>query len=49
MLLRSGAFERVYMVYVYMENPEDFFELRPKIAEVFVKWDAFRLKPQHTN
>jgi hypothetical protein len=24
--------------------------LRPKIAEeVFVKWNAFRLKPQHTN
>jgi len=50
MLLRSGAFERVYTVYVYVENPEDFFELRQKIAEeVFVKWDAFRLKPQHTN
>jgi len=43
MLLRSGGFERVYMVYLYVEHPEDVFYLRPQIAEeVFKRWDMER-------
>jgi small-conductance mechanosensitive channel len=45
MLMRSGAFERVYMVYLYVEHPEDIFALRPQIAEdVFKRWDMERAK-----
>jgi small-conductance mechanosensitive channel len=45
MLTRSGAFERVYMVYLYVEHPEDIFALRPQIAEeVFKRWDIERTK-----
>lgn len=45
MLLRSGGFERVYMVYLYVKNPEDIFVLRPLIAEeVFKRWDKDRTK-----
>jgi small-conductance mechanosensitive channel len=45
MLTRSGAFERVYMVYLYVEHPEDIFVLRPQIAEeVFKRWDMERTK-----
>jgi small-conductance mechanosensitive channel len=45
MLLRSAAFERVYMVYLYVEHPQDVFGLRPQIAEeVFKRWDAERAK-----
>jgi small conductance mechanosensitive channel len=45
MLLRSGAFERVYMVYLYVKKPEDVFTFRPQIAEeVFKLWDNERLK-----
>jgi small-conductance mechanosensitive channel len=43
MLLRSGGFERVYLVYLYTKNPKDIFELRPQIAEeVFKRWDTER-------
>ncbi|MBS7632233.1 mechanosensitive ion channel family protein [Candidatus Bathyarchaeota archaeon] len=43
MLLRSGGFERVYMVYLYVEHPEDIFILRPIIAEeVFKRRDQER-------
>jgi small-conductance mechanosensitive channel len=43
MLLRSAAFERVYLVYLYVHKPEDVFTLRPKIAqEVFKLWDKER-------
>jgi small-conductance mechanosensitive channel len=43
MLVRSGAFERVYMVYLYVEHPEDVFVFRPQIAEeVFKRWDLRR-------
>jgi small-conductance mechanosensitive channel len=43
MLLRSGGFERVYLVYLYTEHPKDIFELRPQIAEeVFKRWDIER-------
>lgn len=45
MLLRSGAFERVYMVYLYVKKPEDVFIFRPQVAEeVFKRWDKERLK-----
>ena len=45
MLVRSSAFERVYMVYLYVEHPEDIFTLRPQIAEaVFKRWDIERNK-----
>ena len=47
MLVRSAAFERVYMVYLYVEHPEDIFTLRPQIAEeVFKRWDMERMKTQ---
>lgn len=45
MLVRSGAFERVYIVYLYVENPQDIFVFRPLIAEeVFKRWDMERAK-----
>jgi len=45
MLTRSSAFERVYMVYLYVEHPEDIFTMRPQIAEeVFKRWDMERTK-----
>ena len=47
MLTRSSAFERVYVVYLYVEHPEDIFTLRPQIAEeVFKRWDMERTKAQ---
>lgn len=43
--LRSGGFERVYMVYLYVKNPEDIFALRPQIAEeAFKRWDKERTR-----
>jgi len=45
MLVRSNAFDRVYMVCLYVKNPEDIFVLRPQIAEeVFSLWDSERTK-----
>jgi small-conductance mechanosensitive channel len=45
MLVRSAAFERVYVIYLYVEHPEDIFTLRPQIAEeVFKRWDLERAK-----
>lgn len=42
-LARSSAVERVYTIYFYVENAEEIFLLRPKIAdEVFKRWDAER-------
>ncbi len=47
MLTRSAAFERVYVVYLYVEHPEDIFTLRPQISEeVFKRWDMERAKSQ---
>jgi small-conductance mechanosensitive channel len=47
MLTRSGAFERVYVIYLYVEHPEDIFTLRPQVAEeVFKRWDMERTKTQ---
>jgi small-conductance mechanosensitive channel len=45
MLNRSTAIDRVYVVYLYVEHPEDIFTLRPQIAEeVFKRWDMERAK-----
>ena len=45
MLNRSDAFARVYMVYLFVEHPEDVFVYRPQIAEeVFKRWDMSRIK-----
>jgi small-conductance mechanosensitive channel len=44
-LVRSSAFDRVYMVYLYVKNPEDIFVLKPRIVEeVFNLWDLERTK-----
>jgi small-conductance mechanosensitive channel len=44
-LLRSGGFERVYLIYLYVERPEDIFILRPQVAEqAFKLWDKERQK-----
>ncbi len=44
-LVRSAAFERVYLVYLYVEHPQDIFILRPRITEeVFRRWDILRGK-----
>ncbi len=44
-LIRSTAFERVYLIYLYVKNPEDIFTYRPKITEeVFCCWDDERGK-----
>jgi len=45
MLVRSDAFTRVYMVYLYVKHPRDIFALRTRIAdEVFKNWDVERAK-----
>jgi small-conductance mechanosensitive channel len=44
-LIRSTAFDRVFLVYLYVDKPEDIFTLRPRIAdEVFQRWDEERAK-----
>jgi small-conductance mechanosensitive channel len=44
-LTRSAAFDRIYTVYLYVNNPEDIFTLRPQIAEeAFQRWDVERAK-----
>ena len=46
-LIRSGSFERVFMVYLYVRKPEDIFKFRPLIAEeVYSLWDQERTKPK---
>jgi hypothetical protein len=45
MLIRSGAFDRVYLVYLYVDKPQDIFALRPRISdELFQRWDEERAK-----
>jgi small-conductance mechanosensitive channel len=45
MLSRSTAFDRVYVIYLYVDKPQDIFTLRPRIAdEVFQRWDEERTK-----
>jgi small-conductance mechanosensitive channel len=47
MLIRSTAFDRVYLIYLYVDKPQDIFTLRPRIAdEVFQRWDEERTKPK---
>jgi hypothetical protein len=44
---RSTNADRVYLVYLYVENPQDIFTLKPQIAEeVFKLWDKERTKPK---
>ena len=46
-LVRSDGVGRVYLVYLYVEHPEDVFTLKPQIAEdVFKRWDMERTKNQ---
>ncbi len=45
MLIRSTNVDRVYLLYLYVDKPQDIFVLRPKIAdEVFQRWDEERAK-----
>jgi len=45
MLIRSGALDRFFLVYLYVDKPQDIFVLRPKIAdEVYQRWDEERAK-----
>ena len=45
MLIRSNNADRVYLVYLYVDKPQDIFTLRPRIAdEVFQRWDEERAK-----
>jgi len=45
MLTRSGSFERIYTVYLYVAHPTDVFNFRPLMAEeVFKRWDSKRPK-----
>ena len=45
MLIRSTNVDRVYLVYLYVDKPQDIFTLRPRIAdEVFQRWDEERAK-----
>ena len=44
-IIRSSGPERVYMVYLYVGNPEKIFLLRPQISEeVYSRWDSERGK-----
>ena len=48
-IARSDAFVRVYLVYLYVEHPEDVFTLKPQISEeVFKRWDAERFAVERT-
>ena len=45
MLIRSSAIERVYLIYLYVDKPQDIFTLRPRITdELFQRWDEERAK-----
>jgi small-conductance mechanosensitive channel len=45
MLMRSDAFGRNYMVYLYVKHPEEIFVIRPQMAqEIFRLWDKERAK-----
>jgi len=44
-IVRSGGFDRVYMVYLYVKDPKAIFQLRSRIVEdVFDRWDRERAK-----
>ena len=45
MLIRSGAIDRVYLIYLYVDKPQDIFTLRLRISdELFQRWDEERAK-----
>ena len=45
MFIRSTNADRVYLIYLYVDKPQDIFTLRPRIAdEVFQRWDEERAK-----
>lgn len=45
MMIRSGGFERVYMIFLYVKFAPDVFTYRPKIVhETYTMWDAARAK-----
>ncbi|HLN89771.1 MAG TPA: mechanosensitive ion channel domain-containing protein [Candidatus Binatia bacterium] len=47
MLIRSTSMDRVYLIYLYVDKPQDIFTLRPKITdEVFQRWDKERVEPK---
>lgn len=44
-LIRSTSADRIYLIYIYVDKPQDIFALRPKIAdEVFRCWDEEKVK-----
>jgi small conductance mechanosensitive channel len=44
-LMRSTFTERVYMIYLYVDKPQDIFTLRPRVSdEIFQRWDQERAK-----
>jgi small-conductance mechanosensitive channel len=44
-LSRTSFTERVYMIYLYVDKPEDIFTLRPRVSdEIFQCWDQERAK-----
>jgi hypothetical protein len=46
---RSTNVDRIYLVYLYVNKPEDIFTLKPEIAEeVLHLWDVERLKLKQT-
>jgi len=46
---RSSAIDRIYLVYLYVNKPDEIFSLKPEIAEeVFRLWDIERSKPKTT-
>lgn len=46
-ITRSTNVDRVYLIYLYVDKPQDIFTLRPKVAnEIFQLWDQERAKPK---
>jgi small-conductance mechanosensitive channel len=44
-LIRTGFTERIYLMYLYVDKPQDVFTLRPRVAdEVYQRWDQERAK-----
>ncbi len=44
-LMRTSSIERVYMLYLYVDKPQDVFTLRPRVSdEIIQRWDQERAK-----
>ena len=44
-LMRTSHIERVYMIYIYVDKPQDIFTLRPRVADEIIQlWDQERAK-----